>query len=143
MSARTLWLPLALAFGLLAGCSPDDPLSELEGSVQRLQDNLAGKNTRAVLEQLADDFRTQDGSDRQWARQTMAGLFIRHRNIHVVAPAKRSWIDPSSADKGHTEATVGLAGAEGVLPDRAQLYQVRLEWWRQDGEWRLARLTWD
>ena len=38
---------------------------------------------------------------------------------------------------------LGLTGAEGLIPDSARLYDVKLEWWLDDGEWKLARLDWE
>ena len=38
---------------------------------------------------------------------------------------------------------VTLTGAEGLLPDSASHYQVKLEWWLEDGQWQLARLNWE
>ena len=45
-------------------------------------------------------------------------------------------------DKGYSEAQVALTGAEGWLPQRLGHYDVRLEWWLTDGDWKLARLDW-
>ena len=38
---------------------------------------------------------------------------------------------------------LALTGAEGLIPDSARHYSVRLEWWLEDGEWQLARLNWE
>lgn len=143
MLARPLALPLLLCLALLAGCGKDDPQAALEAAVQQLQANIEAKKTGAVLDQLADDFRAQQVNDRDWARRTMAVLFLRHQKIGVLAPAKNSWIDPAVSRRGYTEAKVGLTGAKGLIPDSARLYDVKLEWWLDDGEWKLARLDWE
>ena len=41
-----------------------------------------------------------------------------------------------------TEAQVLLVGAQGLLPERAEPYAVRLRWQREDGQWRLLGLEW-
>jgi len=38
---------------------------------------------------------------------------------------------------------VALTGAQGLLPERAGHYRVRLEWWLEDGDWLLARMAWE
>jgi len=142
MTARAFILLSLLLIALLAGCRKDDPQAALEAAVKQLQDNLQNKRTSAVLEQLTTDFRTEAGDDRNWARQTMMGLFLRYQNIRIYAPSKRSWLDSAIRSRGFTEASVGISGAEGLLPDSARLYQVRLEWRLEDGKWRLSRLAW-
>jgi hypothetical protein len=144
MSARRFALLLVLPFILLSGCdAKDDPQASLEAALQRLQDNLEAKDSGAVLEQLHPQFSAQQEFDRDWARRTMALLFLRHKNVRVIALSKNSRLDPTYSEKGHTEAQVALTGAEGLIPDSARHYGVKLEWWREGDEWQLARLRWE
>ncbi|MNY49193.1 hypothetical protein D3C86_1845880 [compost metagenome] len=111
--------------------------------MQQLQDNLEAKDSGAVLEQLHPQFSAQQEFDRDWARRTMALLFLRHKHVRVIALSKNSRLDPTYRDKGHSQAQVALTGAEGLIPDSARHYGVKLEWWREGDEWRLARLSWE
>ena len=144
MSARLLLAPLVLfCLYLLAACgAKDDPQAALEAAVQQLQDNIEAKRTGAVLDQLHAEFLARQELDREWAKRTMTLLFMRHKNIQVIALGKNSWIDAAISSKGHTEAQIGLSGAEGLIPDSARHYSVKLEWWREGDEWKLARLDW-
>lgn len=144
MSARRFALLLVMPFILLTGCgAKDDPQASLEAAVQRLQDNLEAKDTGAVLEQLHPQFSAQQEFDRDWARRTMALLFLRHKNVRVIALTKNSRLDPTYSEKGHSQAQVALTGAAGLIPDSARHYGVKLEWWREGDEWQLARLRWE
>lgn len=145
MSMRHLaWSLLVSLTLLLVGCGGrDDPQAALEAAVQQLQDNIEAKSTSAVLEQLHGDFLARQTLDREWAKRTMTLLFPRHKHIKVLALGKNSWIDAAISSKGHTEAQVALTGAEGLIPDSARHYSVKLEWWLDDGEWKLARLDWE
>ncbi|ERI54356.1 hypothetical protein N878_11750 [Pseudomonas sp. EGD-AK9] len=145
MPIRVPTWPLALFFALLlGGCGgKDDPQAALEAAVQQLQDNIEAKDTGAVMAQLHPDFLARQELDREWAKRTMTLLFLRHKNIQVIALGKNSWIDAAIASKGHTQAQVGLSGAEGLIPDSARHYAVQLEWWLEDDQWRLARLDWE
>ena len=145
MSIRFLAWPLALLLALLlGGCGGKDvPQAALEAAVQQLQDNIEAKSTAAVLEQLHGDFLARQELDREWAKRTMTLLFLRHKNIKVIALGKNSWIDAAISSKGYTEAQVGLSGAEGLIPDSARHYSVKLEWWLDGSEWKLARLDWE
>ena len=89
---------------------------------------------------LHADFQAQQQYDRDWARRTATLMFMRHRNVRVIALSQRSWIDATYPDRGHTEAQVALTGAEALLPQQAGHYQVRLEWRQRTaaGNWRVC-----
>ena len=36
-----------------------------------------------------------------------------------------------------------LAGGQGLVPERASPYMVKLHWRREGRQWRLARLEWE
>ncbi|MCQ4295925.1 hypothetical protein NAU58_10080 [Pseudomonas stutzeri] len=138
------WKIAALAILLaLAGCGRDSPEAALQQAAERLQASLENKQARELMELLHPDFQAQRQFDREWARRTATLMFLRHRNVRVIALSQRSWVDPTYPDRGHTEAQVALTGAEALLPQQAGHYQVKLEWRQDKGEWRLARLEWD
>ena len=144
MAARLLTPLLLLIALLLTGCGRDDPQAALEAAVQQLQDSLEAKKTAAVLDQLHPQFGAQQQTqDRDWAKRSMVLLFLRHKNVQVLALSKSSRIDPTYPDKGHTQAQLALTGAEGLIPDSARHYQVKMEWWLEEGQWQLARLDWE
>lgn len=95
---------LALASGLLACGRPDDPQAALEAAVQRLQDALEARDADAVLALLDARFRAQDDLDREWARKTMALMFLRYQQVKVIAVARSSRVDPAAGRIGRTEA---------------------------------------
>lgn len=143
MSTQRFFLPFLLLLALLGGCSKSDPQAALEAAVQELQDNLEAKDTSAVLEQLHPQFGAQQQFDREWAQRTMMLLFLRHKQVKVLALSKSSSIDPTYSNKGYTDAQVALTGAEGLIPDSARHYSVKLEWWLEGDQWQLARLSWE
>src|SRR5690606_26790337 len=108
MSPARLIPAFLLTCALLAGCSPSDPQAALEAAVQQLQDNLEAKDTGAVMEQLHPQFSAQQQYDREWARRTMALLFLRHKQVRVIAIGTRSEVDPTYSHKGHTRAEVAV-----------------------------------
>lgn len=140
---RRLFMAATLALAVaLGGCSRDDPLAELEANVRQLQDSLEAKDSGEVAALLHPQFQAQDQYDSDWARRTMTGLFLRHRNIGITALSQQSRLDPHARDMAYTDATVILSGAENLIPDQAAQYQVHIEW-RRDGErWTLHRLAW-
>ncbi len=128
---------------LLVGCARDDPQAALVAAAKALQENIENKDSAALLAQIHPDFRANAQYDREWVRRTATLMFLRHRNVQVLALSSDSWLDPSYAEKGYSEAQVALIGAQSLLPQSAGHYHVRLEWWLEDGEWLLARLAWE
>lgn len=144
MPTRLFALAFVMFCALLSGCgAQDDPQAALEAAVQQLQDNLQAKQNSAVLDQLHPQFSAQGEFDREWAQRTMLLLFMRHKNVKVLALSKDSRIDATYREKGHSEAQVALAGAESLIPDSARHYSVKMEWWLEGDEWKLARLNWE
>ncbi len=128
---------------LLAGCGRDDSQAALALAAQSVQDSIEDKDTSRLMEHLHSEFSANRELDRDWVRRTAALFFLRHRHVRVIVLNSRSWVDSTYRDKGYTEAQVALTGAEGLLPQRLGHYDVLLEWWLTDGEWQLARLSWE
>lgn len=143
MLARRFAWTLLLVPLLLAGCGKTDPQTALEAAVQALQDNLEAKKSGAVMDQLHPNFQAGEGMDREWAKRTMALMFLRYAHIRIVAVTRSSRIDTGSSQVGHTEAQVVVTGAQGLIPERAEPYAIRLQW-RLDGrDWKLIELHWE
>ena len=108
-----------------------------------LQDNLEAKKTSAVLEQLDIAFRAQRELDRDWAQRTMTLMFVQHQKVRIVAVSRSSRIDAQAPTPGLTDAQVLLTGAQGLVPDQAAPYAVKLQWRLVGKEWKLAKLEWE
>jgi len=139
---RSTWR-IAIAFALIvvAGCGRDNPQAELDAAAQTLQESLEARRAGAVLDQLAPDFRAQSDLDREWAKRTMTLLFLQNANVKVVALTRSSRVTGETS--GETDAQVVLAGGQGLVPERAAPYLVKLHWRREGRQWKLARLEWD
>ena len=134
---------LAIAATLLTACSKPDPQTALEATVQQLQDHLEAKDSKAVLGMLDTRFRAQDEYDAEWARKTMALMFLRYANVKVIAVTRSSRIDPPGSSIGITEAQVLFTGAQGLIPERAAPYSVTLQWALDGSDWKLRDLRWE
>ncbi len=144
MYRRTLLAPLLLTLALtLSACGKTDPQAQLEAAVQKLQDNLEAKDTSAVIDQLDAGFQAQDGMDTEAARKTMTLMFLRYASVKVIAVTRKSSIDPTAPQSGLTQAQVLVTGAQGLIPERAEPYSVKLEWRYVSDDWKLTRLSWD
>ncbi|MDR2625118.1 MAG: hypothetical protein LBC37_02160 [Zoogloeaceae bacterium] len=137
------FLLLGAALFLFA-CSRAEPQAALEASVRKLQTALEEKSVRDVLSLLADDFAAPAPEDgREWARRTMLMMFSRYQNIRIMVLSSESRIDAQVSDRATTTAKVALIGAEGLIPDNARQFQVRMGWIRNGEDWKLTRLEWE
>lgn len=143
MSHRRAALATLAVMALLPACGRDDPQAALDAAVQRLQDALEARDSGAVLKMLDRGFLAQREHGREWAQRTMTLLFLRHSTVKVVALSRSSRIDPTARHVGFTEAQVLLVGAEGLVPERAAPYAVRLRWQREGSDWKLLLLEWE
>ncbi|MDR2219302.1 MAG: nuclear transport factor 2 family protein [Methylobacillus sp.] len=135
---------LLLCAMLLVACSRSDPQVALDNAVEDLQTALENKDTSAVMSLLHPDFTAQYPDDgREWAKRTMTLMFLRYKNIRVIALVQSNRIDPYMSGHAFTVAKVTLTGAEGLIPDSARQYHVNLEWSQLDKEWKLIRLQWE
>lgn len=125
-----------LACALLSGCTPKDPQAAPKPP-QQLQDNIEAKDNGAVLDQLHPQFSAQQQYDRTRAQRTMALLFLRHKQVRVMAIGTRSEIDPTYSNKGHTRAEVALTGAEGLILTAPA---TTVSGW--NGGWKMANGDW-
>jgi hypothetical protein len=144
MLRRTFFQTLGLVVQvLLTACSKPDPQKALEASVQQLQDHLEAKDSKAVLAMLDTRFRAQDEFDAEWARKTMALMFLRYANVKMIAVTRSSRIDPPGSPIGITEAQVVFTGAQGLIPERASPYAVQLQWALDGSDWKLRDVRWE
>lgn len=142
--SRWFFLALLACMAILAACSRTDPQAALDKAVDRLQTALEAKNTGDVLDMLhADFYAQQHGDNREWAKRTMTLIFLRYKNINIVALKKQNSLDAARPGYARTEAEVALTGAEGLIPDAARHYQVTMQWRQVDGKWMLHRLLWE
>lgn len=143
MLSRRFALLLLLLPVWLAGCGKADPQAALEAAVQKLQDNLEARKTSDAMDQLHTNFKAGEGMDREWARRTMTLMFFRYTNIKIIAVTRSSRIDSGSTQVGHTEAKVLVTGAQGLIPERAEPYDIRLQWRLEGSDWKLIELHWE
>lgn len=138
--SRTVPLLFALLAVVLAGCerAPDDvrireAIDDMAAAVER-------REPKSVLENLAQEFRGPEDIDSRQLRQIMAAQFLRNPNIRVVLAGIRIevlGIDATSRFKAF------VTGGEQWLPQRADYYEVTLEWRKRNGDWQVVRALWE
>lgn len=140
--ARCVYTLLIVSTCLVA-CHAPSPVDALDAAAQRLQDNLSNTRSSTVVEQLHHDFSAQQGMDKKAAQQYMMLLFMRFKNVNILVVNRSCKLDNSYHDRGHCSAQVGVTGAQGLIPERADYYKVESEWQLNGKEWQLLKLHWN
>ena len=134
---------VGLSAALLAACGEGDPQARLEAAAKALQAAIEARHTSDVMDLLDEHFQGSGNLDRDGTRRLLTATFLRYQNIQVMAMSSRHRVDPQTPTLGVSEAQVLVTGAQGLVPERAEPYKVRLEWRLVGGDWKLADLRWD
>jgi len=133
------WIVCALTLMACTSPAPEDALNE---AAKQLQHNLENRQAGAATRQLHADFMAQQYYNRQAAQQQMLGLFLRYKNVNIIVLNRQCQLDKGYYDLGHCTAQVAVTGAQGLIPERLEHYQVTSQWQLTDKEWQLHRLDW-
>ena len=140
---------LATGFlALLVGCSSpaDDPMAEIEKTIDLMQAALAEQDNGAFSDHLADSFLGgPNGSmhmNKADVRKALTGYFLRFRNIHVVVTQLDIEIDEAEPSLARMNGKVALAGANRSLPESGGIYTVEGDWQQYSGKWKLRSFSW-
>jgi hypothetical protein len=133
---------LALSLG---ACTRTTPEQQLRDAVGRMQSGIESKDAGVVKKTLAEDFIGPGGLDRAGAVRLAQLTFMQHPDIGAtLGPLQIQWF-PSAANPDHAavEFSAVLTGGSGaMLPDQAQVYQVKTGWRRKGDTWLLTSATW-
>lgn len=133
---------LALATTSLIACSSTTPEDALNEAAKQLQNSLEDKQASAVVKQLHDDFQAQQRYDKQAVHQQMLGLFLRYRNVNIIVLNRQCQLDRGFNYRGQCTAQVTVTGAQGLIPERLDYYQVSSQWELSGDDWLLHSLDW-
>lgn len=140
-SKRVLGGLLAAAC-LLVACTRTPPEQALRERLDVLQRDIDARKADAVASALAGDFVGNEGLDQREARRLAAALFMRYREVGVrFGPLQVEMRGERHATVRFTAALSG--GSGGLLPDSAQVYEVRTGWRLDDDDWRMTSAEWE
>ena len=134
---------LALGAALLAACGKGDPQARLEAAAKALQAAIEARHTGDAMDLLDEHVQGSGNLDRDGTRRLLTATFLRYQNIRVMAMSSSHRVDPQTPTLGVSEAQVLVTGAQGLVPERAEPYKVRLEWRLVGGDWKLSDLRWE
>ncbi|KFN51486.1 DUF4440 domain-containing protein [Arenimonas composti] len=130
---------MTLLLALAAGCSRPPPEEALRETIAAMQEAAEARDAAALAEFVAVDFVGPGDMDRDGLRRYAAVLWLRHREVGVT-------LGPLDVEMREPHATVAFSavvtGGQGVIPERAQAWQVHTAWRREGDDWRLISADW-
>ena len=131
---------LCALFVALAGCDSTPPEDKLRATITKMQTDGENHQVGDVMDSVAEDFGGGGGMDRQALHRMLLGISMRNAELGVtIGPVDVEVI----GERATAEFTLGASGgAGGLLPDRAQVYDVTTGWRLEDGEWKLISASW-
>ena len=119
-------------------------LRTAKASYKVVKNTLARRALKGTsFESLDEHFQGSGNLDRDGTRRMLTATFLRFQNIKLIAMSSQARVDPQTPTLGRVEAQVLVTGAQGLIPERAEPYTVRMEWRLVGGDWKLADLRWD
>jgi hypothetical protein len=143
LGRRAVLATVLVSAAVLAACGKGDPQAKLEAAVRALQAAIEARDTGDVMDLLDEHFQGSGNLDRDGTRRLLTATFLRFQNIKVIAASLNAQVDPQAPTLGRVEAQVLVTGAQGLIPERAEPYAVRMEWRLVGGDWKLGDLRWD
>lgn len=138
---RTRVASIAVVFALLTACAPPpDDEAMLRKILDEMEQAVEKKQGKDFLRHVAEDFRGQKGSmDKRGVRRLLLYHFVRHKGIEMLITSREFNIKEATAK---ITLQVGVAGLTGIVPERAQYYDVQLFWRKEGDVWRLSGADW-
>lgn len=128
---------------LLTACGTPDSQSALDAAATDLEHAIAQRQPKAAMQLLHEEFSGSHGMDRRSAHQQMLALFLRYQHIKLLVVNRNCELDKGFYDRGHCTARVGITGAQGLVPERAELYRVNTTWQLHNKSWLLLGMEWE
>lgn len=131
--------------GLLFSCSGgSDPEQELRQLLAEAETAAEARDTGYFGDLISADYRDTRGNDRDRLVNLLRGYFLTHQRIEIVTRVDEIEIEAADAAR----ATLGVAlvgqrsGADLLSGLRGELDTLRLEFVREDGDWRIIGADW-
>lgn len=125
----------------LVGCSGPPAEQRLRETIDAMERAGVERKPGDFMEHVADDFVGNGGIDRAAMHNLLRAQLLRNASIGVTR-------GPLDIQLQENQATVKFkliltGGSGGLLPERAQGYDITSGWRDVDGEWQLFLVEWD
>ena len=139
---RRYWLIALVATVclLLSACRSTPPEVALRKTIADMQAAAEQHKTSKFMDSVAEDFGGPQGMTRKDLQRFLIGISMQNRDVGTtIGPLDIKII----GERATVTFTLGASGGSGgLLPDRAQVYQVETGWRMESGDWKLISANW-
>jgi hypothetical protein len=135
---------IALFFGGLTGCSKTPIEEQLATNTREIATHVEALDANGLLKWLHVDFQTSNGQDRQSLKQLMMLYRLRNQQVGVTLANLTITPDPHYLDQAEVTVHAALTStiSNRFLPEQGQVYQLRLKWREESGDWKITHAEW-
>jgi len=126
----------------LSGCDSPPAEQAIRDTIDKIEQGLEDKSSRAVSSHLAESFTIDQRSDKKAVRGMLAGYFLRYKTIELVLTNIEVTVNKNDPMRASSTATAALLGAKNRLPERGNVYKLTAQWQLQGADWLLVELSW-
>lgn len=142
MSRQSILVLSALA---LAACGGDiSPEEEVRAVVAEAEMAAEARDTSALFDLVADDYRDGRGNGAAEIRRYVYGYLVAHQSVHLLVRIDE--LELVATDLARLSATVAMVGREAEGASAwdlaADIHELDVTLAREDGEWRVTRADW-
>ena len=139
---RTVFTALVLAtLGLATGCSRTPPEQALRETIAAMEAAAEARDSSALVANFAEDFAGPEGMDRDQFRRYLALIWLRNQDVGVTLGPLA--VELVGQDRARVDFTAAARGGAGLLPERAEVYQVSTGWRLEGDDWKLISVDWE
>lgn len=147
MTGAAMRLLILLALGvMLQACSNggESPEEAVRALIASAADAAERRSSADLVEMMHEDYRDQQGHDKNQAAGLLRAYFFQHKNIHLLTRIDEiEWLDDERAVVRLHVAMAGsvISDIDALASLRARIYRFEVSLIRQ-GEWRVQRASW-
>lgn len=141
-AARGAWRAwaCALLFALLAGCAGEPAEQRLRATLDAMEQAAVERRPADFMAHVAEDFVGNGNIDRAAMHNLLRAQLVRNASISATRGPTEVRLQGERAVVKFKLVVTG--GSGGLLPERAQGYDIVSGWRERDGEWELFSVEW-
>jgi hypothetical protein len=127
---------------LLSSCGEDTPDEDrIQQAIDEIVKAVETNSLEIIEDYLHKDFSANGEMDARQVKQLILAHKLRKQNIGINVLKNKTSLDEVYIDQAHSSLSVLMTGG-GRLPNDGAYRNVKLDWMKEDGDWKILRAEW-